>query len=123
MAPAGLRHRMRIVEQTSDDVTILTIDGRVTRDDGYGALKARITELVATGQRHVLLNLSDVPYLDSSGVGELVSVFITVRNHGGILKLTGASGRVAELLAVAKLDTVFEMFDSESTALASFTRG
>ena len=114
---------MRIVEQTSDDVTILTIDGRVTRDDGYGALKACITDLVATGQRHVLLNLSDVPYLDSSGVGELVSVFITVRNHGGILKLTGASGRVAELLAVAKLDTVFEMFDSESTALASFTRG
>ena len=83
----------------------------------------RITELVATGQRHVLLNLSDVPYLDSSGVGKLVSVFITVRNHGSILELTGASGRVAELLAVAKLDTVFEMFDSESTALDSFTRG
>ena len=79
--------------------------------------------LVATSQRHVLLNLSDVPYLDSSGVGELVSVFTTVRNHGGILEFTGASGRVAELLAVAKLDTVFETFDSESTALDSFTRG
>lgn len=118
MAPAT--HLMQITERTSGDVTILDLDGRMTRHDGYGLLKPRVGELTAAGRNALLLNLRGVPYLDSSGVGELVSVFISVRNHGGVLKILGPSERVAHLLAVAKLDTVFEIFDAETAALASF---
>lgn len=113
---------MRITERTSDDVNVLDLDGRMTRNDGYGVLKPRVSELVTEGRRRFLLNLTAVPYLDSSGVGELISVFISVRNNGGVLKLAGPTDRVAELLTVAKLDTVFEVFDSESSALDSFDR-
>lgn len=113
---------MRITERTSDDVTILDLDGRMTRNDGYGTLKSRVAELVSVGRLHLVLNLGGVPYLDSSGVGELVSVFISARNNGGVLKLVNPTPRIAELLTVAKLDTVFEVFDSEPSALSSFSR-
>ena len=112
---------MKITERTSGDVTILDLAGQMTRQDGYGILKPHVGDLLGAGRPALLLNLSGVPYLDSSGVGELVSVFISVRNHGGVLKLLGPTRRVAELLAVAKLDTVFDVFDDETTALASFS--
>ena len=118
MAPA--QPPMRITERASGPVTILDLTGRLTRDDGYGTLKPRVSELVAAGKRKLLLNLSDVPYLDSSGVGELVSCFISVRNHGGVLKVFAPTKRVKALLAVAKLDTVFEVFEDEPTAINSF---
>ena len=118
MTPA--RHPMQITERTSGDVTILDLDGRMTRHDGYGILKPHVGDLIRNGRHALLLNLQNVPYLDSSGVGELVSVFISVRNHGGVLKMLGPSERVAQLLAVAKLDTVFDVFDDEATALDSF---
>ena len=92
----------------------------MTRNEGYGSVKERIGALLAGGHRRLLLNLSDVPYMDSSCVGELVSAFITVRNHGGALELVGATSRIMELLTIAKRDTVFEIFDSEKTAIASF---
>lgn len=111
---------MQITQRTAGDVTILDLAGRLTRHDGYGQLKPRVGELVAAGRQRLLVNLQAVPYLDSSGVGELVSVFISVRNHGGVLKLLSPTARVAELLSVAKLDTVFDIFDDESTALQSF---
>ena len=111
---------MRIKERTVGQVTILDADGRMTRNEGYGVVKKRVGELLAGGHNQLLLNLAAVPYMDSTCVGELVSAFITVRNGGGTLKFMGAMGRLRELLSIAKLDTVFELFDTETTALESF---
>ena len=77
--------------------------------------------MLADGHRGLLLNLSDVPYMDSTSVGELVSAYITVRNNDGVLKLVGPTERIRELLSVAKLDTVFEVYDNEADAVQSFS--
>ena len=113
---------MEITQRVVGEVTVLDLAGRMTRNDGYGAVKARVTELLGQSVGSFVLNLTDVPYLDSTCVGELVSAFITVRNKGGKLKLFGATGRIRKLLTVAKLDTVFEVFESEAAAVASFVR-
>jgi anti-anti-sigma factor len=102
-------------------LTILDIDGRITRNEGCRSIKKKVSELLAVGHRLLLLNRKDVPYMDSTSVGELVSAFITVRNHDGILKLVGPTQRIAELLSIAKLDTVFEVCDIETDALESFS--
>ena len=112
---------MQITERHIGSLTILDATGRMTRDDGYGYIKQRIDTLLGNGDRQLLLNLKDVPYMDSTSVGELVSAFITVRNHDGVLKLVGPTSRIAELLSVAKLDTVFEVYESETDAVQSFT--
>ena len=112
---------MQIAARRIGSVTILDVDGRMTRNDGYGSIKEKVTALLGEGDRQLLLNLKDVPYMDSTSVGELVSAFITVRNHDGILKLVGPTTRIAELLSVAKLDTVFEVYDNETDALESFS--
>ena len=112
---------MRITERTSGDVPILDVAVRITPDDEHGVLKARVAQLVAAGQRRVLLNLSEVPYVDSSGVGEIVSAFISVRNTDSALKILGATERVAERLAISRFDTVFEAFETKSVSLDSFS--
>ena len=112
---------MRIKERTVGRVTILDADGRMTRNEGYGLVKERVGVLLAGGQEQLLLNLAGVPYLDSSCVGELVSTFITVRNSGAALKFLGPSQRLRTLLAVAKLDTVFDILDTEAAAIQSFS--
>ena len=112
---------MQVQERHSGNLTILDFEGRLTRNEGYGSVKQQIGELLADGHRQFLLNLAKVPYMDSTCVGELVSAFITVRNNGGILKLSEPTERIRELLSVAKLDTVFEVYDSESAAIQSFS--
>ena len=112
---------MQITWRHIGSVTILDVDGRMTRNDGYGSIKEKVVALLADGHRQLLLNLKNVPYMDSTSVGELVSAFITVRNHDGILKLVGPTHRISELLSVAKLDTVFEVYDAETDALESFS--
>ena len=112
---------MQITEHHIGSLTILDVDGRMTRNDGYGSIKQHVSTLLADGHRQVLLNLKDVAYMDSTSVGELVSAFITVRNNDGILKLVGPTPRISELLSVAKLDTVFEVYDSETDAVRSFS--
>ena len=113
---------MQISERRVGDVTILDASGRMTRNEGYGMAKQRITELIEEGRRDLLLNLAEVPYMDSTCVGELVSAFITTRSKGGKLKLVRATGRIKELLNVARLDTVFEVFDTEDAAIESYSR-
>ena len=108
---------MEVTERHIGSLTILDPNGRMTRDDGYGSIKDRVGTLLGNGHRQLLLNLKDVPYMDSSSVGELVSAFITVRNHDDVLKLVGPTPRIAELLSVAKLDTVFEVYESETDAV------
>ena len=100
-----------------DDVVIMDLSGRVTMGEGTLILRDNILKLLNAGDRKFLLNLADVNYIDSSGLGELVSSFTTVRNHGGELKLLNLTHRVQDLLQITKLLTVFEVFNSESEAL------
>ena len=118
----GPERAMEIKERRVDGVTILDTNGRMTRNDGYGTVKERVGKLLEQGHKSILVNLSDVPYMDSTCVGELVSAFITVRNKGGRLKLYGATGRIKDLFTIAKLDSVFDVFDTEAAAIGSFSR-
>lgn len=113
---------MQIQARKSDGITVIDIDGRMTRNEGHGTIKREIGALLADDDRQFVLNLTEVPYMDSTCVGELVSAFITVRNNGGVLKLSGPTPRIRKLLSVAKLDTVFEVYDSESGAIQSFPK-
>ena len=111
---------MRIKQRTAGSVTILDLNGRMTRSDGYGEIRAALNPLLKQGHTQFLLNLAHVPYMDSTGIGELVSVFITVRNHKGTVKLVTLTDRMRELFEVAKLVQVFDVFDDEADALQSF---
>jgi anti-sigma B factor antagonist len=102
-----------------DDVVIMDLSGRITMGEGTLILRQQIKKLLDAGDRKFLLNLSDVDYIDSSGLGELVTSFTTVRNQGGQLKLLNLTRRVQDLLQITKLLTVFESFDSEAEALKS----
>jgi len=102
-----------------DDVVILDLSGRITMGEGTLVIRENIQKLLNAGDRKFLLNLADVDYIDSSGLGELVTSFTTVRNQGGELKLLNLTRRVQDLLQITKLLTVFEAFDNETEALKS----
>lgn len=102
------------------DVTVMDLAGRITLGEGSSTMRDALKEAITKGQKKILLNLSEVSYIDSSGIGELVSAFTTVTNQGGQLKLNGLNKRVKDLLQITKLYTVFEVFDEESTAMRSF---
>jgi len=102
-----------------DDVVILDLSGRITIGEGTLILRDQIKKLLAAGDRKFLLNLADVNYIDSSGLGELVTAFTAVRNYDGQLKLLNLTRRVQDLLQITKLLTVFEAFNSETEALKS----
>jgi anti-sigma B factor antagonist len=110
---------MVLNERRLDDVVILDLSGRITMGEGTLILRDYILKLLNAGERKFLLNLADVNYIDSSGLGELVTSFTTVRNHDGQLKLLNLTRRVQDLLQITKLLTVFESFDSEPEALKS----
>lgn len=100
-----------------DDVVILDLSGRITIGEGTLIIRDNLQKFLNAGDRKFLLNLSDVNYIDSSGLGELVTAFTTVRNQGGQLKLLNLTKRVQDLLQITKLLTVFEAFNSEAEAL------
>ncbi len=102
------------------DVTVLDVAGRITLGEGSSALRDTLRDLVSKGQKKILLNLGEVSYIDSSGIGELVSGFTTVANHGGQLKLLGLTKRVKDLLQITKLYTVFDVHDDEAAAVRSY---
>jgi anti-sigma B factor antagonist len=105
-----------------DGVTILDLSGRITLGEGSVVLRDTIRDLVTKGDKNILLNLGDVSYIDSSGIGELVSAFTSVKNAGGELKLLNLTKKVHDLLQITKLYTVFDVKDDETTAVGSFTR-
>ena len=107
------------VRQT-EGVTLLDLSGRITLGEASGALRETIRELINKGSTNLLLNLGEVTYIDSSGLGELVGAFATVTNRGGRLKLLNLQKRVQELMQITKLLIVFETFTSETEALRSF---
>jgi anti-sigma B factor antagonist len=111
---------MNLTTREVSHVTIVDLTGRITLGDETGRLRDTIHQLIATGHKKIVLNLSQVDYIDSSGVGELVSSFTAVRNAGGELKLYGLSKKVRDVLNVTKLYTVFDIKDDEFTAVKSF---
>ena len=102
------------------DVSVMDVSGRITLGEGSSTLRDSMRDMVAKGQKKILLNLGDVSYIDSSGIGELVSGFTTVANQGGQLKLLNLTKRVKDLLQITKLYTVFEVHDDEAAAIRSF---
>jgi anti-sigma B factor antagonist len=110
-----------ISERQAGDVTILDLDGKVTIGEGSVALRTAIRRLLGDGKNKILLNLGGVGYIDSSGIGELVSSFTAVNKEGGTLKLLNLTQKIQDLLAITKLLTVFDVFENESDALSSFS--
>ncbi len=104
-------------------VTIVDLAGRIVLGDGSGVVRETIKNLVASGQKEILLNLRDVTYLDSAGLGEIVGAFATVTNQGGDVRLLHTQGKVKDLLTITKLYTVFRAYDSEATALDAMSAG
>ncbi len=105
-----------------DGVTVVDLSGRITLGEGSVVLRDQVRDLLAKGQKRILLNMEEVTYIDSSGIGELVSAFTTVRNQSGELKLLSLTKKVHDLLQITKLYTVFDVKDDEAAAVASFTR-
>jgi anti-sigma B factor antagonist len=103
-----------------DGVTIVDLSGRITLGEGSTILRDIVRDMIAKGNKKILLNLGDVTYIDSSGIGELVSAFTTVRNGGGELKLLNLTKKVHDLLQITKLYTVFDIKDDEANAIQSF---
>ena len=103
-----------------DGVAIVDLTGRITLGEGSSTLRETVKDLVGKGQKKILLNLGDVSYIDSSGIGELVSSFTSVSNQGGQLKLLNLQKKVHDLLQITKLYTVFEVHTDEVAALKSF---
>ena len=103
-----------------DGVTIVDLSGRITLGEGSVILRDTVRDLVGKGNKKILLNLGEVNYIDSSGIGELVSAFTTVRNQGGELKLLNLTKKVHDLLQITKLYTVFDVNDDEAAAIKSF---
>ncbi len=112
---------MEIQERTLQDVVVLDLTGKLTIGEGDELLKERISNLVQQGHRKLLLNLEGVPYVDSAGLGEIVRTYTTVSRQGGKLKLVNLTKRITDLLAITKLLTVFETYESEAEAVKSFS--
>ena len=112
---------MQIEERVVNNVTILDLKGKITLGEGDEALKDKINSLIQQDRKRILLNLAEVPYIDSAGLGEIVRTYTTVSRQGGSLKLLNLTKRITDLLSITKLLTVFETFDSESDAIKSFS--
>jgi anti-sigma B factor antagonist len=111
---------MKIENRVVGDVHILDCSGKITLGEGTMAIRNTVRELLKNGNKKIILNLADVNYIDSSGIGELVSSYTTVTNSGGSLRLLNLTKKIHELLAITKLLTVFPVYDDEHTALSSF---
>lgn len=111
---------MDITKRRVGDITILDLKGKLTIGDGAEVLRDTVASVVFQGERKILLNLAGVPYMDSGGLGELVRCSVISGKASGAVKLINLTGKITDLLAITKLSNVFESFDSETEALASF---
>ena len=112
---------MQIEERMVGDVVLLDLKGKITLGEGDELLKDKVNSLVNQGHKKIVLNLADVPYIDSAGLGEVVRTYTTVSRQGGSLKLLNLTKRITDLLSITKLLTVFETFDTEDEAVRSFS--
>ncbi|MQA30078.1 MAG: anti-sigma factor antagonist [Luteitalea sp.] len=113
---------MQIEQRAVGDVVVLDLKGRVTLGEGDELLKDKVNSLLNQSQKKIVLNLAEVPYIDSAGLGEIVRTYTTVSRQGGNLKLLNLTKRITDLLSITKLLTVFETFESENDAVRSFSQ-
>ena len=111
---------IKLITRQVGDVSVVDVAGRITLVEGSSAMRDALRDMVAKNQKKILLNLGEVSYIDSSGIGELVSGFTTVTNSGGQLKLLNLNKRVKDLLQITKLYTVFDVHEDEAGAIRSF---
>jgi anti-sigma B factor antagonist len=111
---------LAIASREVDGVTVLDLSGRITLGEGSVQLRDAIRDLIGKGQNRILLDLGEVNYIDSSGLGEMVSAYTSARNQGATLKLLKLTKKVHDLLQLTKLYTVFDIYDDEASAIASF---
>jgi anti-sigma B factor antagonist len=112
---------LNISERQAGDVTILDMNGKITIGEGSVALRTAVRRLLEEGKKKILLNLAGVGYIDSSGIGELVSSYTAIGKENGQLKLLNLTQKLEDLLTITKLLTVFDVYDSEEEALSSFS--
>ncbi|MGA8939943.1 MAG: STAS domain-containing protein [Acidobacteriaceae bacterium] len=111
---------MKLATREVSGVTIVDLSGKITLGEGGMTLRDEVHKLLAVGSKKIVLNLADVNYIDSSGLGELVSAYTAVKNAGGELKLLNLTSKVRDLLVITKLVTVFDVKDDEAAAVSSF---
>ena len=111
---------VKLNTRQSGNVTVIDVSGRITLGEGSSVLRDALRELVTAGHKNILLNLGDVTYIDSSGIGELVAGYTSMANAGGTLKLLSLTKRVKDLLQITKLYTVFDVHDDEAHAVQAF---
>ena len=112
---------IKVTTRQVNGVTVVDINGRITLGEGSSTLRETVRDLFNSGERKILLNLSDVSYIDSSGLGELVSSYTTAANQGAKVKLLNVQKKVSDLLQITKLYTVFDDFGDEASAVMSFS--
>jgi anti-sigma B factor antagonist len=112
---------MHIHQRSVGDITVIDMSGKMTLGEGDELLRDKVNSLVQQGQKRIVLNLAEVPYIDSAGLGEIVRTYTTVSRNGGSLKLLNLTKRIQDLLSITKLLTVFETFESEADAVRSFS--
>jgi len=111
---------MKIDVRTIGDAKILDCSGKITLGEGTISIRTTVRDLLESGSKKIILNLAEITYIDSAGIGELVSTYTTVLNNGGRLKLLNLTNKIQQLLAITKLLTVFETFENEEAALESY---
>jgi anti-sigma B factor antagonist len=116
----GISVALTIASREVDGVTVLDLSGRITLGEGSVQLREAIRDLISKGQKNILLNMGEVNYIDSSGLGELVSAYTTSKNQGAALKLLSLTKKVKDVLQLTKLYTVFDIYDDEASAIASY---
>ena len=113
---------MKYSTRKIEDVVVIDADGKILLGNGDAEIKKVLDDLLEQGQKKILLNLGKVPYIDSAGLGELIRGFTAVRKNGGHLKLLSPNPRIKDLLNVTKLLNVFDTYDNEQAAVASFPK-
>jgi anti-sigma B factor antagonist len=113
---------MKATIRQVDSVMVVDVSGRITLGEGCAQLRELIRDQLSKGNKRVLINLADVTYIDSSGIGELVSAYTAVSNQGGQLKLLNLTKKVHDLLQITKLYTVFDVHNDEAKAIGSFEK-
>ena len=111
---------MKFTSREVDGITVLDLSGKIMLGEGSVTIRDAVRDVLAKGSNQILLNLADINYIDSSGIGELVSALTAVKNAGGALKLLQLTKKVKDLLQITKLYTVFDIFDDEAEAIASY---
>ena len=112
---------VKLTTRQVNEVTVIDVSGRITLGEGSSLLRDELRSLIGSNRRKILLNLADVDYMDSSGIGQLVAAFTTVNNQGGQLKLLNLTKRMKELLQMTRVISIFEIFDDEKKAVGTFS--